>query len=436
MDAINALKILSREKNYITGMTSERTIGLLVKSSELHQEVSEGDVIYPHHCERVKVSEMALQNLLLNFTSVRSSEKLIGCVEGLVARLRAVRNNATEEQVPRDVRFFDLRLLFLLTALCQETRLTLRTNLEAAKVLYDVLIIYLNKAESLPASEQHKDLAEEKRSAEDVEIILELMKLIYNLSITLEKLQPTDVSGVEEWFSRIINLKLQEERMLSAELVKTSRRVLLSRSETPPLTDKLRGQAVNLLTGVSRSSYSWLLIPIRSDGEIAALLADKTYLHHRPLLNTRILTEFEPDSTSAASSSSQTESQPSVNHPLVIEFLGHNINAVVALLAILQKQLNAKSDIKTKEYACETIVPILSCLCEAAKASRIIRKFLRVEILPPLKDVTNRPEVGLTFRNRLCALLTSPITEVKDFVAELLFVLCKENGERGCGGGD
>jgi len=40
----------------------------------------------------------------------------------------------------------------------------------------------------------------------------------------------------------------------------------------------------------------------------------------------------------------------------------------------------------------------------------------------------NRPEEGTTLRAKLCKLLTSPITELRDLVAEFLFILCKENG--------
>jgi hypothetical protein len=40
----------------------------------------------------------------------------------------------------------------------------------------------------------------------------------------------------------------------------------------------------------------------------------------------------------------------------------------------------------------------------------------------------NRPEEGITLRAKLCKLLTLPLTELRDLVAELLFVLCKENG--------
>jgi len=67
------------------------------------------------------------------------------------------------------------------------------------------------------------------------------------------------------------------------------------------------------------------------------------------------------------------------------------------------------------------------------KGSKSIRKFrceVRQQILPPLKDVINRPEQGNTLRNKLCRLLTTPNVNLRDLVAELLFVLCKENGTK------
>ena len=43
--------------------------------------------------------------------------------------------------------------------------------------------------------------------------------------------------------------------------------------------------------------------------------------------------------------------------------------------------------------------------------------------------MTNRPEVGVETRNRLCKLLTSPVNAVSQIVAEFLFILCKESGK-------
>lgn len=51
------------------------------------------------------------------------------------------------------------------------------------------------------------------------------------------------------------------------------------------------------------------------------------------------------------------------------------------------------------------------------------------QVLPPLRDVTNRPEVGSTVRNKLVRLMTHVDLGVKQIAAEFLFVLCKERGE-------
>lgn len=50
------------------------------------------------------------------------------------------------------------------------------------------------------------------------------------------------------------------------------------------------------------------------------------------------------------------------------------------------------------------------------------------QVLPPLRDVTNRPEVGSTVRNKLVRLMTHVDLGVKQIAAEFLFVLCKERG--------
>lgn len=55
---------------------------------------------------------------------------------------------------------------------------------------------------------------------------------------------------------------------------------------------------------------------------------------------------------------------------------------------------------------------------------------LRLQVLPPLKDVKIRPEVGSTLRNKLVRLMTHVDMGVKQTAAEFLFVLCKESGER------
>ena len=79
----------------------------------------------------------------------------------------------------------------------------------------------------------------------------------------------------------------------------------------------------------------------------------------------------------------------------------------------------------------ETCSPILTVLCGLSRHHRPVRKFLRSQVLPPLRDVTHRPEEGEgTARNKLCKLLTCPIDAVATLVAEFLFILCKESGKK------
>ncbi|KAM4553091.1 chaperone Ric-8A isoform 2-T2 [Fundulus diaphanus] len=78
----------------------------------------------------------------------------------------------------------------------------------------------------------------------------------------------------------------------------------------------------------------------------------------------------------------------------------------------------------------ETLLPCLNLLTESSRIHRETRKFLRSKVLPPLRDVKNRPEVGNALRNKLVRLMTHIDTNVKDCAAEFLFVLCKESVSR------
>ena len=108
-----------------------------------------------------------------------------------------------------------------------------------------------------------------------------------------------------------------------------------------------------------------------------------------------------------------------------IEYDGKCMNAPRAMLDFLHAKVE-ESHVALKE----SITPVLSVLCKLCRHNRFIRKYFRSVILPPLRDLTNRPEVGVETRNRLCKLLTSPVNAVSQIVAEFLFILCKESGKK------
>ncbi|XP_048216947.1 synembryn-A isoform X2 [Perognathus longimembris pacificus] len=111
-------------------------------------------------------------------------------------------------------------------------------------------------------------------------------------------------------------------------------------------------------------------------------------------------------------------------HEGSLEFMGVNMDVISALLAFLEKRLHQTHRLK------ESVAPVLSVLTECARMHRPVRKFLKAQVLPPLRDVRTRPEVGDLLRNKLVRLMTHLDTDVKRVAAEFLFVLCSESVPR------
>uniref|UniRef100_A0A3Q2CJ90 Synembryn n=1 Tax=Cyprinodon variegatus TaxID=28743 RepID=A0A3Q2CJ90_CYPVA len=105
----------------------------------------------------------------------------------------------------------------------------------------------------------------------------------------------------------------------------------------------------------------------------------------------------------------------------VEEYGGKNMEAVQVLLDFMERRIDKCSNYK------EGLTPVLSLLTEGSRCHREIRRYIKTQVLPPLKDVKNRPEVGTTIRNKLVRLMTHVDMGVKQTAAEFLFVLCKES---------
>ncbi|MCJ8733236.1 hypothetical protein PDJAM_G00220930 [Pangasius djambal] len=103
------------------------------------------------------------------------------------------------------------------------------------------------------------------------------------------------------------------------------------------------------------------------------------------------------------------------------EYGGKNMNALQVLLDFMEKRIDKGSNYK------EGLTPVLSLMTESSRYHREIRRYLKAKVLPPLKDVKVRPEVGSTVRNKLVRLMTHIDMGVKQGAAEFLFVLCKES---------
>ncbi|XP_046889132.1 synembryn-B isoform X2 [Hypomesus transpacificus] len=103
------------------------------------------------------------------------------------------------------------------------------------------------------------------------------------------------------------------------------------------------------------------------------------------------------------------------------EYGGRNMDAVQVLLDFMEKRIDKGANYR------EGLTPVLSLLTEGSRHHRDIRRYIKTQVLPPLKDVNIRPEIGTTIRNKLVRLMTHVDMGVKQSAAEFLFVLCKES---------
>ncbi|XP_034735807.1 synembryn-B isoform X1 [Etheostoma cragini] len=101
---------------------------------------------------------------------------------------------------------------------------------------------------------------------------------------------------------------------------------------------------------------------------------------------------------------------------------GKNMDIVQMLIDFMEKRIDKQGS----NYK-EGLTPVLSLLTEGSRHHREIRRYIKAQVLPPLKDVKIRPEIGTTTRNKLVRLMTHVDMGVKQSAAEFLFVLCKES---------
>ena len=108
-----------------------------------------------------------------------------------------------------------------------------------------------------------------------------------------------------------------------------------------------------------------------------------------------------------------------------IEYDGKNMNTIYILVQYLDHSLSKTDGDKAHESLQQNLAPILKVLFTLSSTHRTVRKYLKQEILPPKRDLNQRPEQGIQLKGKLCRLLTSP-SDVASMIAEFLFILSKE----------
>ncbi|KAK6319840.1 hypothetical protein J4Q44_G00089470 [Coregonus suidteri] len=369
---LETIRILSRDKNnvapfitHIAMQTLSRHAGIAITHGNVDNE---GGVVLVPVAENpdLEVIVEALKSLcnicLHNKVAVGVGQEL-QLIVGIAERLK----QGGEDQWNHYVRFFDLRLMFLLTAQRVEMRTQLLRELRGVSLLSNHLdatlgLCWPDTFEVGRAGVEVDLDAEEPAelpplSREKIERAMEILKILFNITYDANRRE------VDE-----------EETASFRHLGAILRHCVMSTADGEDYTEEFHSHSLNLLGNLPLPCLDVLLLPKVQQGSI--------------------------------------------------EYMGVNMDAVNMLLEYMEKRLDRGKKLK------ETLLPSLNLLTESARIHRETRKFLRMKVLPPLRDVTNLPEVGNALRNKLVRLMTNIDTDVKNCSAEFLFVLCKESVSR------
>ncbi|XP_030222360.1 chaperone Ric-8A isoform X2 [Gadus morhua] len=375
---VETVRILSRDKHCLGPFVSHSAMATLAtiagigtaetgqaQGAEEGPNVSVGETKSPNNASEnpdVEVMVEALKslcNILLHNHTAQVVAEELQLMKGIAERLK----QCHDPTWTHEVRFFDLRLTFLLTALRVDVRAQLAKELHGISLLGNQLdatlgLCWPDTFESARAGSEGIPPEElPPLSREQTERAMEILKTLFNITFNTAK-------------SEVDEEDAAEYRHLGAIL----RHCLMSCADGEERTEEFHSHTVNLLGNLPLPSLDVLLMPKVQQGSI--------------------------------------------------EHMGVNMDAVHMLLDFMEKRLDRGNKLK------ETLLPCLNLLTESARIHRETRKFLRSKVLPPLRDVKNRPEVGSSLRNKLVRLMTHIDTDVKTCVAELIFVLCKESVSR------
>lgn len=268
------------------------------------------------------------------------------------------RSPLRDNAVKYDIQFFDMKLLFLITALNTNARDRVRDDLNGVVYLTELIDAIVQERVSDPAPVWFED--------REIDLICEILKLLFNLT--------TSDSEAE-----------QENELQFCRLAGVLRNTLLrAKTTNREKRQDLLSNVINLVSSLPNGS----------------------------------LIEMAPNIVRGGGDEN------------VVEFEDHDVTALVTFTDFLRGRLESLARTTAAIESSEKLGPILTVLIKCCRSHRIPRRYIRSVVLPPLSNAMMRPEEGSETKNILCRLLTSVNTQVRDLVAELLFVCCKESVAR------
>uniref|UniRef100_A0A8D8LRZ6 Synembryn-A n=2 Tax=Cacopsylla melanoneura TaxID=428564 RepID=A0A8D8LRZ6_9HEMI len=236
VDCLSCFKLLFRDSKYLDDVISQDKFNILVHTARLHN--TQPTVCYStlstQDFDVMIEAEKALCNLIYNSKQVQQmchfSQSSI--LQSIIYRLRTY----SDPHLPYQVKLFDMKLLFLITAFCPDVRLHVKEEQHGVIYLIEILDLILKQATVTSGKQmQHLQIILDE---EQVLLLAEVLKTLFNLLCKYSLSQPLD-----------------DDDPLSHRLVSFLRELLLCKGNK---IDLLRTHVINLLTTVSPSSLEEL----------------------------------------------------------------------------------------------------------------------------------------------------------------------------------
>ncbi|CAF0773314.1 unnamed protein product [Rotaria sp. Silwood1] len=235
---LKTLRLLTREREGLDALTGSSVLEPLQKIAGL--ECGKVDV-NPQDVQNVIEAEKCMSNLIYMSPAVQKFYSVSGVADAITQRIK----ETTATKLDNGIRFFDMRMLFLLTALNADIRQRVREKFHGLSYLFEIINqIMLSRSEPVAAADSGITL-----SNDDIDYLIEILKTLYNLTVDLPNL--THSYAIQE----------EEEEAHLMRLVSILRELLLCYGPNDEKQIELRNHIINLLTNMPKTCFEELLSP-------------------------------------------------------------------------------------------------------------------------------------------------------------------------------
>lgn len=200
---LETIRILSRDKSCLAPFSSRAAMETLAHHAAILQREGEATPESPD-LERIVEALKCLCNMVLNCEAAQSLGAELQLVVGVAERLKQCR----EPQWNHEVLFFDLRLIFMLTAIRMDVRTQLQHDLRGVSLLSEALDATLGVCWPDTYEVAREGFADGKElppfSRGVTDCAMEILKILFNITFDTNQRQVDEVSRTR---SREIHLK-------------------------------------------------------------------------------------------------------------------------------------------------------------------------------------------------------------------------------------